>query len=113
MAYDINSSPVLDKKIERAGSYGDSCGLRNLTCDEELKVTITLDEYRYLVTQNATKEEQVKKAEADRYERNQENEKLRKENDALKTELYELKKKFDEATVHIEATGTFATEIIS
>lgn len=101
MAYETN--PVLDKKLDRAGSYNNPDGIYDLTCDQELRVTITLAEYRYLVAQDATKKEQVKKAEDDKYSRNQENEKLRKENDALKAELYELKKKFDDVTADLQA----------
>lgn len=58
----------------------------------EIMVTITLKEYRNLVSTAATTETLVSKAQEDKYKRDQENERLRKENDQLKTELYSLQK---------------------
>ena len=93
MAYVEN--PVLTKKMEKATDYGNSSGLFNLTCDQELRVTITLAEYRDLVTKTATRDADIKKAEVDKYTRETENRKLTEENAALKAELYELNKKAD------------------
>ena len=58
----------------------------------ELTVTITLSEYRKLVKDVATAQARIDKAEADRYERNRENERLTEENNKLKAELYEMQK---------------------
>lgn len=94
---------VLDKKLD---SYGYEH--HNFLADGEISVTITLDEYRKLVKDCATAESRIKKAEEDRYERNQENESLKAENCDLKAELYELKKateSFDSGESHEEGSN--------
>lgn len=70
---------------------------KNFAIDGELTVTITLSEYRELIKTSATKEAAIKKAEESKWERDSENKKLKEENAALKTELYELKKRLDKA----------------
>lgn len=100
MAYTEN--PVLDKKLEKATDYGNASGLFNLTCDQELRVTITLAEYRDLVTKVATRDMAIKQAETDKYSRELANKKLTEENAALKAELYELKKRLDAASQNEE-----------
>lgn len=82
---------VLDRKMDGYGNYSHD----NFLAAQELTVTITLNEYRRLVASNATREEAIKKAENDRYSRNQENEKLQKEIQELRAENYELKKQID------------------
>ena len=69
---------------------------KDYVIDGELTVTITLREYRELVSTKATTKAEIAKAEADKWKRNDENSKLREENANLKAELYELKKKVDE-----------------
>lgn len=65
----------------------------NFTIENELTVKITLNEYRELVSVKATKDMLVKKAEEDKYSRENENKSLKEENAALKAELYELQKR--------------------
>ena len=88
-----NENTVLVKKLERASSYSTPDGIYDLTCDQELRVTITLAEYRALVSSVATRDADVKKAETDKYSREQENKRLAEENAKLKAELYEMNKK--------------------
>lgn len=81
---------VLDKKMN---GYGfDEI---NFLAQSELTVTITLREYRDLVGKVATRDTAIKAAEADKYNRNTENEQLKKEVAALKAELYEYQKRLD------------------
>lgn len=69
---------------------------KDYVIDGELTVTITLNEYRELVASKATKEAAIRKAEDDKWKRNDENNRLTEENAKLKAELYELKKKMEE-----------------
>ncbi len=78
---------ILDKKIDRYGFDNN-----DFLAAGELTVTITLSEYRKLVKDVATAQARIDKAEADRYERNRENERLTEENNKLKAELYEMQK---------------------
>ena len=71
----------------------------NYVIDGEITVTITLAEYRELVSVKATTDKLVKDAEKDRYERNTENATLKQENAKLKYEMYELKKLLEEKEV--------------
>ena len=71
----------------------------NYVIDGEITVTITLAEYRELVSVKATTDKLVKDAEKDRYERNTENATLKQENAKLKSEMYELKKLLEEKEV--------------
>lgn len=83
---------VLEKKMN---DY--SHNHNNFAAPSEIMVTITLNEYRNLVEQAATRKIAIDAAEHDKYTRNQENEQLRKEVAALKAELYEYQKKFEAA----------------
>ena len=76
---------VLDKKFD---SY--NANLNNFTAPQELTVTITLNEYRGLVSANATAQADIKKANDDKFERNCENDRLKKEVAALKAKIYEM-----------------------
>lgn len=78
---------LLDKKLDRYGFESN-----DFLAAGELTVTITLSEYRKLVKDVATAQARIDKAEADRYERNRENERLTEENNRLKAELYEMQK---------------------
>ena len=71
----------------------------NYVIDGEITVTITLAEYRELVSVKATTDKLVKDAEKDRYERNTENATLKQENAKLKFEMYKLKKLLEEKEV--------------
>ena len=63
---------------------------------DKLTVTITLNEYRKLVIDQATMLLQIDNAEKGRFARETENSDLRKENKNLQAEMYELKKKLEE-----------------
>ena len=78
---------LLDKKLDRYGFENN-----DFLAAGELTVTITLGEYRKLVKDVATAQARIDKAEADRYDRNRENERLTEENNRLKAELYEMQK---------------------
>lgn len=78
---------VLDKKID---GYGVDAKLQNFIAPQEITVTITLAEYRELVTKVATRDADVKKAEDDRYERGKKIEALEKEVCELKAKIYSL-----------------------
>lgn len=78
---------ILDKKLDRYGFDNN-----DFLASGELTVTITLSEYRKLVKDVATAQARIDKAEADRYDRNRENERLTEENNRLKAELYEMQK---------------------
>lgn len=78
---------LLDKKLDKYGFENN-----DFLASGELTVTITLSEYRKLVKDVATAQARIDKAEADRYDRNRENERLTEENNRLKAELYEMQK---------------------
>lgn len=82
---------VLESKLDRYGGNND-----NFTAPQELTVTITLNEYRDLVSKVATRQAAIDEANKDKYERNNLNEKLEKEIADLKAELYEYHKKAEE-----------------
>lgn len=67
----------------------------NFVAASELTVTITLSEYRSLVAANATRKADVDKANIDKYERENENKRLKEEVSRLKAEIYELKTVID------------------
>lgn len=91
MAENVNVvDVVLDKKMDDY-SYDSK---RNLQAPSELMVTITLFEYRDLISKVATRDADISKAEADRYSRNSENEKLKKEVQELKEQIYDLQRKY-------------------
>ena len=78
---------LLDQKLDRYGFENN-----DFLASGELTVTITLSENRKLVKDVATAQARIDKAEADRYDRNRENERLTEENNRLKAELYEMQK---------------------
>lgn len=87
----IINNVVLDKKME-----GYHSNLDNFTAPQELTVTITLGEYRELVSKVATSDNRIEKAERDKYTRESENKKLTEEVAKLKAELYEMKIKYEQ-----------------
>lgn len=91
MADSVNvMDAILDKKMD---SYEYDVK-RNIKAPEEIMVTITLNEYRDLVSKVAPRESAIAKAEEDKYSRNSENEKLKKEVQELKEKLYDLQEKY-------------------
>lgn len=81
--------PVLDTKLDRY----DYDARSNMTVQGELTVTITLHEYRDLVSKVATREYDISEANKNKYERDSENKRLKEEISKLKAELYEYEKK--------------------
>lgn len=77
---------------------------------DELTVTITLNEYRSLVADQATMHTQIEKAEEKKWERDNENDRLKKENEQLKTEMFDLKKKIEKLEENATPTGTEEAE---
>lgn len=65
----------------------------------EITVTITLAEYRMLVTHDATRQLAIDAAEKDKYTRENEIKAVKEENARLKGENYDLKTKIDELMV--------------
>lgn len=84
---------VLEKKMDNYSSNND-----NFVASQELTVTITLSEYRKLVSSDATRSEAISKANDDKYERESEIKSLKAQVEALKAENYELKKAVEKAT---------------
>jgi len=86
MAESVNvTSAVLDKKMESFQWKGE-----DFVAENELTITITLAEYRSLVTSNATKQYDIAKANEDKYKRDSENKMLKEEIEALRSRIYEL-----------------------
>lgn len=67
----------------------------NFIGESEITVTITLNEYRHLVSHVATRDKDVKKAEAEALADRIKAQETEKKNAELKAELYELKKKLE------------------
>ncbi len=87
MAESVNiTSAVLDKKLE---SYG--WNAKDFVAENELTITITLSEYRQLIASDATKRHDIDKANADKYERDAENKRLKEEVETLRARLYETR----------------------
>ena len=86
MAESVNvTSAILDKKMESYDWKAD-----NFVAENELTITITLSEYRALIASNATKQHEIAKANADKYERDAENKRLKEEVDCLRAKIYKL-----------------------
>ena len=91
----------MDKKIFefKKGTY-DNANKDNFVAPAELTVTITLNEYRDLVSTAANTKAKVDEANKDKYKREDEIKKLNEkivelttENTELKSQLYEIQKK--------------------
>ena len=85
----VEADLVLDRKMD-AGRYGGG-DLHNYVASQELTVTITLSEYRELVSGIATKDKDISIANDDKYKREQEIREVKAANDTLKAENYDLK----------------------
>lgn len=86
MAESVNvTSTILDKKIEHYDWKA-----KDFVAEGELTITITLAEYRSLIASEATKQHDITKANADKYERDAENARLKEEVNSLRAKLYEL-----------------------
>lgn len=83
-----NVDLILNKKTE---SYGFE--KNDFVAPSEITVTITLGEYRSLITKAATADEAIRKAEADKYSRDADNKRLKEMVEALRAELYDLQKR--------------------
>jgi peptidoglycan hydrolase CwlO-like protein len=84
---EVNVNVVLDKKM---GGYGVDSRLQNFIAPQEITITITLSEYRELVSKVATRDADISRAESDKYERCKKIEALEKEVRELKAKIYEL-----------------------
>lgn len=87
---------LLQQKLERG--YRSSENIDNFVEEKELTVTITLAEYRKLVSNEATATERINKAEADKYSRNTENNKLKERIKELELVLLKYKAEYGALT---------------
>lgn len=87
MEENTNLNVILKEKFD---SYSNN--FNNYVAPSELTVTITLNEYRELVGQVATKNEFIDKAKSAQYEAERKVATLKEENAKLKAELYEVTK---------------------
>lgn len=68
------TNAILDKKLNNYGYEH-----KDFIAENEITVTITLSEYRNLIKEVATKQNDIDKANKDKYERDSENKKLKTE----------------------------------
>lgn len=88
----MDNITIIDKVLEKKfDNY--SVNTDNYMAPQELTVTITLNEYRDLVENNATRKSAIDKAEENKFSRERRIEELEKEVAELKAELYEFQKK--------------------
>lgn len=81
---------VLDKKLNDYNAKNE-----DFLAPQELTVTISLSEYRNLVSSNATREAAINEANSERWKYKNENEKLKEEVAKLKGQLYELTTEYE------------------
>lgn len=62
----------------------------NFVTNQELTVTITLNEYRDLVKQTALADKKIREAESEKYDAQSNVKRLSEENASLKSKIYEL-----------------------
>lgn len=91
---------VLDKKFDVYGT-----NYNNFVAQSEITVTITLNEYRALVVDNAKAQSKIDEANKDKYKRDAENRQLQEQVQQLKAEIYELKMALDTAKAKLDAIG--------
>ena len=95
------ASQILEKKT---GGYGTD--YKNFIAPQEITVTITLEEYRTLVANNATRQKDIDAATNDKFVREQQIKDVTAANDKLKGENYDLKTQIDELKAQIaQLTG--------
>ena len=85
---------VLQKKLDNFHSE-----LNDFVSPQEITVTITLNEYRRLVSDKATCSERISAAERLRYQAHEDLDRCKKENEALLSENADLKSKLGSATL--------------
>ena len=91
---------LLMQKLESGWNRKDV--VDNFAEEKELTVIITLSEYRRLVSVDATTNYKVDEANKDRYERNNENAKLKERVKELENIIFEYRKKFGDLEVESE-----------
>ncbi len=96
----VEADLVLDKKMAE-GRFGGG-DLHDYVASQELTVTITLSEYRELISGIATKNKDLDIANENKYQREQEIKDVKATNDALKAENYDLKTQIDALKEQIE-----------
>lgn len=78
----------------------------NFVANQELTVTITLNEYRKLIEKNATSEAKIDDANSEKYKAKSELDKAEKENAKLKEMIFDLQnKKFEKEENDDECEG--------
>lgn len=85
---------VLQKKLDNYHSE-----LNDFVAPQEITVTITLNEYRRLISDKATSSERISTADRQRYQAHEDLDKCKKENEALLSENADIKDKLATATV--------------
>ena len=85
---------ILEKKLEDMRYSGTD--LQNFKAEGELMVTITLAEYRNLVSEVANKKKDIDTANEGKYQREVEIKTVKEANDKLKSENYDLKREVDD-----------------
>lgn len=85
---------VLQKKLDNYHSE-----LNDFVSPQEITVTITLNEYRRLISDKATSSERISTADRLRYQAHEDLDKCKKENEVLLSENADLKDKLGTATV--------------
>ena len=88
MAKKTATQPVFYTK--EFGSYNNS--ENNIVVNQELTVTITLNEYRELIKQAALADSKIREANSEKYDAQRDVKHLSEENSNLKSEIYELQK---------------------
>ena len=90
------TNTLLQKKLEERSSYRWNNEVDNFIEQNEISVTITLAEYRNLIEKSAVSDFKIKEANADKYERDSENNKLKSKVKELETVIFEYRKQFGE-----------------
>lgn len=85
------TSAILDKKMEKYAWEA-----KDYVAEGELTITITLAEYRDLISAVATKHQDIQKANEDKYKRDAENAALKEEVATLRKRLYYIETQGEE-----------------